>query len=111
MILIVWFLLVTTYMVGIMFIGLVKIVAIFLITVICLLSIQLMIVNYILMKQLNTLFPTKEASRKFRREKCFLISTLVLFTISYIIVVLRNIFFFNLITGGDGNDTVGDYVC
>lgn len=111
MILVVWLLLIMTYMVGIIFKGLVKIVAIFLITVICLLSIQLMIVNYILMKQLNTLFPTKEASRKFRREKCFLISTLVVFTISYIVVVLRNIFFFKLITGGDDNNTVGDYVC
>ena len=61
---------------------------------------QLMAVNCILLKQLNSLFPSTVQS-KFRREKCFLISTLSCFMMSYFVMGFRNLIVFALVTGED----------
>ena len=76
-----------------------------------LLGVQLITVNCVLLKQLNTLFPSSVQSN-FRREKFFLMSTLAFFTFSYFVMVLRNILIFSMITGGVGaEDKVGLWLC
>lgn len=57
------------------------------------------------------MFPSEEEGRKFKRERCFLISTLVFFTISYFMMVVRNILLFRMMTGVDSDDIVGSYLC
>ena len=106
-----WTILILVYMVASLFLAdATEAIAIFLIFLYALLGAQLLIVNFILLHQLNTLFPTEEQGRsKFRREKCFLISTLVFFSISYILVVLRNSILFSMMTGGQS--AVGNWLC
>ena len=68
-------------------------------------------VNVVLLKQLNTLFPSNLHS-KFRREKCFLFSTLGFFTSSYLIMVTRNSLIFSMIVGDSADeDKLGMWLC
>lgn len=95
-ILIIWFILISTYLVLVLLVGFHKVIALCLITMFLLLGVQLLLVNSILLHQLNTLFPNEEEGSRFKREKCFLISTLVLFTISYLLMVVRNVALFKI---------------
>jgi len=64
-----------------------------------LLGIQLLVVNFLLLKQINKLIGSKEeADKKFAKEKNFLISTLIFFAISYLLFVIRNLIIFTIIT-------------
>lgn len=64
-----------------------------------LLVIQLLVVNFCLLKQINKLLGSKEeADKKFAKEKNFLISTLIFFSISYLMFVIRNIIIYSIMT-------------
>lgn len=64
-----------------------------------LLGIQLLVVNFLLLKQINKLIGSKEeADKKFAKEKNFLISTLIFFAISYLLFVIRNLIIFTIVT-------------
>ena len=57
-----------------------------------LLGIQLLVVNIILLNLMKNLFGSHLLEKNFKHEMRFLISTLILFSISYLVSVLRNIF-------------------
>lgn len=70
-----------------------------------LLGIQLLIIDYVLQKQMNALFSQQTIENSFKHEKRFLISTLVLFSISYLVSVLRNLTIFWMLENEKfGND-------
>lgn len=63
-----------------------------------LLGVQLLVVNFLLLKQINELLGSKEeADKKFATEKRFLISTLVFFSISYLVAMIKNIIIYEII--------------
>ena len=86
--LVVWILIVILYFMAILFFDQYTI---FLIDVISflLLAIQLLILNWWLLHLMNQLFG--KIDLKFKSEKRFLISTLIFFSISYLLLVVRNL--------------------
>lgn len=59
-----------------------------------LLGIQLLIINRVLHNQMKAIFGKKMVDEKFKHEKRYLFITLVSFSISYLIDVLRNMVIF-----------------
>ena len=77
----------------------------------CLLGIQLMVINCILMKQLKTLFDGQMQDH-IKSEKRFLISTLTFFSLSYFIGIIKNILIFNVIeTYNTVDNRLQSYFC
>ena len=69
-----------------------------------LLGIQLLAINIILLNLMKNLFGSHLLEKNFKHEMRFLISTLILFSISYLVSVLRNIFIFYLLENELDND-------
>ena len=59
-----------------------------------LLGIQLLVINMLLLKVMKRIFGEHVMEKKFKHELRFLISTLVLFSISYLVSVFRNLLIF-----------------
>lgn len=59
-----------------------------------LLGIQLLVINICLLRLMKRIFGEHVMEKKFKHELRFLISTLVLFSISYLMSVLRNLLIF-----------------
>ena len=59
-----------------------------------LLGIQLLVINICLLRLMKRIFGEHVMEKKFKHELRFLISTLVLFSISYLISVFRNLLIF-----------------
>ena len=62
------------------------------------------------MARINKLFGVDEAERKFKKEKRFLLVTLIMFSISYILTLARNAIVFQLTTT-QGVGKLGDFFC
>ena len=67
-------------------------------------------VTCILLKQVNSLFPSSE-SKKFAGEKGFLICTLTFFSLSYLIMVLRNVISFEILSLKSPQDKMEQWLC
>lgn len=66
-----------------------------------LLGVQLLIINFILLKLMKLLFSQQIIESSFKHEMRFLLSTLVLFSISYLISVFRNLAIFYFLSDDD----------
>ena len=73
-----------------------------------LLGIQLLSVNFILLRRINRLFGA-EADTKFKEEKRFLMTTLIFFSISYLLTMAKNVLIFDIVAYDD--DEVATFLC
>lgn len=75
-----------------------------------LLALQLLVINCILLRQLKTLFESNEAE-KFKKERHFLLTTLIFFSLGYLMMDLRNVLIFKLLSIRTPETGIEKYLC